>query len=202
MIPRRFFSLFSHFSIDIDNTGITYNIPSRTLTAGYYIVKLNAKIQGVNVEESVEKYIRINEEKIQAIISGGSYQMLPWQSDLYLNAGNSYDPNEVDPRLNLEYDWYCEHLIDGVRTGCFSEDPDKIKHVGSKWRIARRTLLEDEEYRIKLVAVNKRKSREAIAYQTIVLLDLEIPVVSLRLDIFLLKFIIYRLQISWLTSVR
>lgn len=105
--------------------------------------------------------------------------MIPWQEDIVLDAGDSKDPNELSPSTTsvLEFEWLCHLTVEGEKRKCFGHE-GSVDFVGDVWSIPKRTLLEGVEYTFTVTVTNKAKGREAKAEQRILLVDKEIPVVS------------------------
>ena len=156
------------------------HINRRTLTAGVYIIKLSAVLEGVGLDGSDEVYMSIIEDSLQLKIIGGSFQQLPWKDDVILDASGSKDPNEVDQN-QLQFEWYCE-IISGdiLLKDCFGNGENIVEHFGAKWKIGKKVLLEGVSYQFSVVVSNPKKNRQGSKKQTVLLVDAEIPVVAIR----------------------
>lgn len=156
------------------------HINRRTLTAGVYIVKLSAVLEGVGLDGSDEVYMSIIEDSLQLTIIGGSFQQLPWKDDVILDASGSKDPNEVDQN-QLQFEWYCE-IISGdiLLKDCFGNGENIVEYFGARWKIGKKILLEGVSYQFSVVVSNPKKNRQGSKKQTVLLVDAEIPVVAIR----------------------
>jgi REJ domain. len=136
--------------------------------------------------DSINIFVRMLREKqlfiTHSISSGGSSQMIPWQEDVVLDASDSKDPNEVSSlstaRSLVEFEWVCHYLVGVEQRNCFGYE-GSVDYVGPIWTIPKRSLLEGVEYMFTVSVTNKAKGREASTKQTVLLVDKEIPVVTI-----------------------
>lgn len=148
------------------------------MNAGYYSIKLDVELQGNGLDNTDEIYLVIFEDELQAKLTGGSAVQLPWQQDVLLDARKSHDPNELSAQL--QYEWYCELRQANQVTDCFGNGPNVVEFFGPTWLIAKKVLQEGVEYTFHVVVQNVEKGRLARTKQSIVLIDKEIPMLSIR----------------------
>ena len=155
------------------------NIEKRSLNAGVYIAKLNVILHGVGLDNKDEIYLIILEDAMKAVIAGGSLQQLPWNQGFVLDASESVDPNE-ETQSHLEFEWFCEVTHNDQLRDCFGNGEGQIEFLGSKWRINEKILLEGVTYTFTVIVWNRKKQRMAEGKQKLILVDAEIPIVSIR----------------------
>lgn len=137
---------------------------------------MDVLLDEVNLDHSDEISVIIIEDNLKATIKGGFLRQLNWQKDFMLDASDSLDPNEIN-QPNLDFEWYCKK---DNKTDCFGNGEGLIEFFGTKWLIKGKSLLEGVAYEFRVVVENKLKGRKTEAYQKIVLIDKEIPIITIR----------------------
>lgn len=151
------------------------------MDAGYYIVRLDVELAANGLDNTDEIFLVIIEDAMQANIAGGTAVQLPWQQDVLLDASKSADPNELSAQLQFE--WYCEFKEGGKVKDCFGNGLDEVEFFGPIWLIPKKVLLEGVEYAFHVNVQNTEKRRFAVAKQSVVLFDKELPTLSVKYEI-------------------
>ena len=156
------------------------NLERRTLSGGVYIVQVIVVLDITHLSNSAETFIRINEDLLQVLIAGGSLQQLPWNKSFSLDASASRDPNEIDGSYNFEFAWFCELESKNVSLNCFGNKVGQMEYFGAVWLIPKKRLMEGVRFTFKVRVSNTKRGRIAEAEQVILLLDEDIPIVTIE----------------------
>ena len=146
------------------------NIPKKLLSGGIYIVKLVVKLENVDLTHTDTIFMRIIEDPLQAIITGGILRRLIWKQSFTLDGSHSYYSNQ--PNEILEFSWHGQ--VNGNTTAF------PMEFYGVKWEIKGKRLLKNVEYIFTLTVSNKVKGTSSTSMQKVILIDEKIPLLVIR----------------------
>ncbi|XP_032242532.2 polycystin-1 isoform X2 [Nematostella vectensis] len=158
-------------------------IPGYSLSPGVYQVVLKVVLnskEGVRLENSEQKYIKISTPAVKAVIAGGTAISHGWQSKLVLDASGSHDPaypsNDV-----LSFAWYCTQVTNVIKPGygCFGNISGHVESERPVFVIREMALFESVDYKFTVV-VTSTNGRQATAIQRVTVLAGDPPNIKIR----------------------
>ncbi|XP_043943175.1 polycystic kidney disease and receptor for egg jelly-related protein [Protopterus annectens] len=155
------------------------NIPKWSLNYGLYLVNFTADIRTSDAKLpffSISDFVFLNVgvSDLSAVISGGSYRTVGYNTLWIINGSSSADPDSRDPLDGLSFVWYCTKSVTEYETLTFNKlhacHPDQSSLI---WPATSdpvvtmypQKLAGNEKYYFRLTV--RKKTRESHAYQTI-----------------------------------